>query len=96
MREIVKQLAFIIAEIKEMKAYLKFIRKTRREMFLEEWVDGPEVMEMLGISTRTLQSMRTNNILPFSRINGKFYYRMEDIEKLLESNYNGKMKPFYD
>lgn len=96
MIDIAQQLTFMLGEIRETKAYLKFIRKTRREMFLEEWVEGPEVMEMLGISTRTLQTLRSNETLPYSRVNGKFYYRMEDIEKLLESNYNGKMKPFYD
>jgi len=84
-----QQFSLIAGELKEIKAYIKFLRKTRRDMFLEEWLDGPEVMSMLNISTRTLQTLRSNQTLPYSRINGKFYYKTEDVENLLNRNYTG-------
>ena len=49
-------------------------------------------MLALNISQRTLQTLRDNGTLPFSRISGKFYYKVSDLEALLESNYSGKLK----
>jgi hypothetical protein len=34
-----------------------------------------------------LQTLRDTSALPFSRINGKFYYKVSDIENMLETNY---------
>ena len=55
-----------------------------------DWIDAQDVMQKLHISLRTLQTWRTNGILPYSRIRGKLYYRKSDILFLLEENYNGK------
>jgi hypothetical protein len=54
---------------------------------LEDWIDGQIVMQLLHISPRTLQTLRTNGTLPFSRIRGKIYYRKTDIKKILSDNY---------
>lgn len=55
--------------------------------FLEEWIDNQEVMRLLHISCRTLQTLRTNGTLPYSRINNKIYYRRQDIQRILADNY---------
>ena len=44
-------------------------------------------MRLLHISTRTLQTMRTNGTLPYTRISNKIYYRRQDIQKILADNY---------
>ncbi len=54
---------------------------------LEDWIDGQDVMQALHISPRTLQTLRTNGTLPFSRIGNKIYYRRQDIIKILSDNY---------
>ena len=54
---------------------------------LEDWIDGQVVMQRLHISPRTLQTLRTNGTIPFSRIRGKIYYRKQDIQKILSDNY---------
>lgn len=54
---------------------------------LEDWIDNQDVMNILHITARTLQSLRSNGILPYSRINGKIYYRRQDIQKILADNY---------
>ena len=54
---------------------------------LEEWIDGQAVMLILHISLRTQQTLRSNGILPFSRIGGKIYYLRHDIQKILADNY---------
>jgi hypothetical protein len=54
---------------------------------LSDWLDSQDVMQALHISSRTLQTLRTNGTLPFSRIGNKIYYRRQDIEKILSDNY---------
>ncbi|MCL2027996.1 MAG: helix-turn-helix domain-containing protein [Bacteroidales bacterium] len=54
---------------------------------IEDWLDNQEVMQLLHISPRTLQTLRTNGTLPYSRIRGKIYYRKQDIKKILSDNY---------
>jgi hypothetical protein len=44
-------------------------------------------MQILQISPRTLQNMRDTRLLPFSKVQGKIYYKNKDIESLLENNY---------
>lgn len=92
MKEIIETLLKLTVDIKELKAHLLFLRKTRAEKFQEEWIDGQDVLLALKISKRTLQTLRDTNVLPYSRINGKFYYKVSDLENLLESNYIGKLQ----
>ncbi len=92
MNEIIKTLLLLLKEIKEVKALILHLKKTRTEKFTESWIDGQDVMLALYISKRTLQSLRDAGILPYSRINGKFYYKVADLEKLLESNYSRNLK----
>ena len=54
---------------------------------LEDWLDNQDVMQALHVSPRTLQTLRSNGLLPFSRIGNKLYYRRQDIIKILSDNY---------
>jgi hypothetical protein len=92
MEEIVRGILALSGELKEVKAQLQYLRKTRSEIFKETWIDGQEVLLALNISQRTLQTLRDSGILPFSRLNGKFYYKVSDLEALLESNYSRNLK----
>jgi len=53
----------------------------------DEWMDSEQVMTFLKISKRTIQNLRDNGVLPYSHVNGKFYYKTTDLVALLESNY---------
>jgi len=59
----------------------------KEEPTLADWLDGQNVMQMLHISPRTLQTLRSNRTLPFSRIGNKLFYRKQDINKILSDNY---------
>ena len=52
-----------------------------------QWMDSQDVMNMLHISARTLRTLRENGTLGFSRIGNKVYFRLSEIEELLENNY---------
>jgi hypothetical protein len=61
------------------------LHRNQADLRLKRWLDNEEVCETLAISKRTLQSYRENNLLPFSRIRHKIFYRPEDVQKVLES-----------
>lgn len=54
-----------------------------REKRMREWLDTQEVCLLLDASPRTLQTLRENGTLAYSRISHKVYYRPEDIQKIL-------------
>jgi hypothetical protein len=54
---------------------------------LSDWLDNQDVMHLLHISPRTLQTLRSNGVLPFSRIGNKLYYKRSDIQRILQDNY---------
>jgi len=92
MMEVMQLLLELSSAIKEIKAQLLVLKQTRTEQFKQNWIEGQEVMFALKISKRTLQSLRDAGTLPYSRINGKFYYKVADLEELLESNYSRTLK----
>lgn len=53
----------------------------RRE---KKWLDGQEVCRLMRISPRTLQTLRDNRMIAFAQVNRKFYYRPEEVERLLK------------
>jgi len=52
----------------------------------KKWLKSSEVKKMLSISTGTLQNLRINGTLPFTKVRGTLFYDSEDIRKLLEAN----------
>lgn len=89
MNEVLNMLMRLTEDFALIKAYLLALTKSRLDYFNETWVDGQVVMQTLHISKRSLQSLRDSGTLPYSRINGKFYYKLSDIEQLLEKAYTG-------
>jgi hypothetical protein len=61
--------------------------KPSDETPLTDWLDNQDVMQALHISLRTLQTLRSNGTLSFSRIGNKIYYRRQNILKILSDNY---------
>lgn len=51
-----------------------------------EWIRSSEVRKMLKISAGTLQNLRINRTLNFTKMGKIFYYRFEDINRILEQH----------
>ncbi|WP_436414088.1 DNA-binding protein [Petrimonas sp.] len=49
----------------------------------EIWVDSYEVCTFLNISERTLQRLRSKGLVTYSIINGKSYYTIGEIKRIL-------------
>jgi hypothetical protein len=50
------------------------------------WLKNREVMELLNISSNTVQRLRISGKLRSSKVGGVHYYRYEEIVELLNSN----------
>ncbi|MFV7235335.1 helix-turn-helix domain-containing protein [Flavobacterium sp. ZB4R12] len=78
------------------KADLYEFRKSLLEDFREilkekneqskKWLKSTEVRKLLNISPGTLQNLRINGTLSYTKIGGIIYYANQDIDKLLEKN----------
>ena len=61
--------------------------KNKPNIDLDHLLDGQDIMQMLHVSPRTLQTLRSNGTIPYTRIGRKIYYLREDIERILRDNY---------
>ena len=75
-----KQVALIVAQ-------MKLGGKLDTEVV---FFDNQEFMILMNISKRTAQEWRNKDIIKFSQVGNKIYYKLSDIQKLLNDNYNSK------
>lgn len=52
----------------------------------KKWMKSPEVRELLDLSPGTLQNLRINGTLPYTKIGGVIYYDHDEIQKILQEN----------
>ncbi|MCQ4139552.1 helix-turn-helix domain-containing protein [Chryseobacterium sp. EO14] len=52
----------------------------------DSWVDSHEVCTYLKISDRTLQRLRSEKKISYSRIRGKNFYRISEVRRMLHEN----------
>lgn len=71
---------FKVELLKEFKLLLQSVKIPTKE-----WLKGHEVRALLNISPSTLQSLRITGVLRFSKIGGNYFYKYEDILKVLEN-----------
>ena len=63
---------------------LKEIKSVTEAEQPPQWLKSSEVRKLLKISPGTLQTLRVNGTLQYNRIGGIFYYKYDDIKKMLE------------
>lgn len=72
---------------------LNELRKLLKELSGQpgrKWLKSFEVKKLLGISAGTLQNLRINGTLPFTKINGVILYDHDDIQKMLLDHKKGR------
>ncbi|MBO3097864.1 helix-turn-helix domain-containing protein [Gelidibacter pelagius] len=69
----------LLDEIKEL-----LIRQSQCK--LNKHLKSTEIMDLLKISRKTLQNLRTNGTLPYTKVGDTFFYDFEDIHKIMNAN----------
>ena len=52
----------------------------------KQWLKSSEVRKLLNISPGTLQNLRVNGTITYTKIGGILYYASNDLDKALETN----------
>ena len=52
----------------------------------KQWLKSNEIRKLLNISPGTLQNLRVNGTLTYTKIGGILYYSRNDLEKTIEIN----------
>lgn len=77
LREFKKEL---LEEIREL------LKEEKAQIIKKEWLKSSQVMDMLNISSGTLQKFRHNGTLSYTKIGGLVFYEAGQIEKILSGN----------
>jgi phage pi2 protein 07 len=77
----------IIEKLDTIISWLNEKSKKSGDLLSERWLDSSEVVRALKISNRTLQNYRDRNMIPFSKIGNKVYFKASDIERFLDDHY---------
>jgi hypothetical protein len=70
----------------ELFSMLEKFGMTKAEHKYTEWLKSGEVRKLLKISAGTLQNLRITGVLRYTRVGKMFYYKYEDIIKVMEDN----------
>ena len=54
----------------------------------EELLDNQDVLQMLKISSRSLQRYRSDGKLPYYTISGKLYYKLSDVHQFIRESFH--------
>ena len=75
-------------DIKNLKTELieEIRRMIQPQSESKEWLKSSDVMKLLNCSPGTLQNLRINGTLPFSKMGGTIYYSYSDVIKVLNGN----------
>jgi hypothetical protein len=73
----------MLARAENLSAHVDRLYERNRRKEPGEWLDGQDVCLRLDISPRTLQTLRDTGRLAFTRLQRKFYYKPEDVERLI-------------
>jgi hypothetical protein len=73
----------LATSIEDIKAKLDKQNKNPEEIF----VDNQEFLLMMKISKRTAQTWRDEGKISFSQVGNKIYYKLSDVEELLQKHY---------
>lgn len=71
----------LLAEIKQL-----FSTSASSSLHGRPYLQASDVRKILGISAGTLQHLRVTGQLPFTKIGGKTFYLVEDLQKMMEDN----------
>ena len=53
---------------------------------LKKYLKSSEVMDLLQVSPGTLQNLRINGTLPYTKVGGIIYYDAEEIQNIMTAN----------
>jgi hypothetical protein len=72
--------------------HINDVQKQRNTIDGEELLDNQDLLQMLKISSRSLQRYRSVGKLPYYTISGKLYYKLSDVHQFIRESFNSPIK----
>jgi hypothetical protein len=82
------QFTDLMSKLDTIQSQLSIKADPKKETFL----DNQEFLLLMKISKRTAQTWRDEGKISFSQVGNKIYYKLSDVEKLLQEHYNKSFK----
>ena len=82
------QFSDLMSKLDTIQSQLNSKNDPKKETFL----DNQEFLLLMKISKRTAQTWRDEGKISFSQVGSKIYYKLSDVEKLLQEHYNKSFK----
>jgi len=65
---------------------IKSLIKLQSDSTQKKWLKSLDVKKLLNISHSTLQTLRINGTIPYTKIGGTIYYDIDEINKVMKEN----------
>lgn len=79
----------VIALLEEILEVLTIQNKHR---FMDQYLVGDEVAELLRVTPRTIRNWKEEGVLPYASVGRRTYFRLSDLEKLFEEEFSRPKK----
>lgn len=77
-----ENLEFKITELKEI------IENSNKCVLSKEIINNDEFLRLFDITSKTALNWREQGVVSYFQINSKIYYRVEDVQTLIDVHYN--------
>jgi hypothetical protein len=68
----------------ELNEQLIELKNSVEKKHTKKIMKNKELKDYLGVSYSTLDKMRANNVIPYKKIMGNYYYSIEEINRVLQ------------
>ena len=77
----------ILARVDECARGLEALMRLYAPKNLDDWVDNESAQSILKLGLRSMQTMRSSGKIGYSIIDGKVFYPMSEIDRVLKQSY---------
>jgi len=76
----------LLSESQRLARQVEILSQKCQDKRLQKWLTGEDVCDILKISQRTLQTMRSRHKICYAQLGRKFYYRPEEVELVIKQS----------
>ena len=70
----------LLSEMRQLAGRVVLLDRKSKDRQLSKWMNGEEVCELLHISERTLQTLRSLHKIGYAQVGHKFMYRPDEVQ----------------
>lgn len=76
----------LLSEAQRLARQVEVLSQKCQDKRFQKWLTGEDVCDILKISQRTLQTMRSRHKICYAQLGRKFYYRPEEVELVIKQS----------